>query len=162
MNVLRLTLCLALLLMSLSCATARPVDRDADIQALLKLHEEGLRAHLEGDIDLLFEAEADDFVMANRGEVTTPSKEERKEFLGPYLQGTRFSTYRDVVAPIVKVSADGSLGWVIVQVEARGEYTGEDGTVQPVEFVSAWISLDEKRNGRWLSVGNVSNFKPDK
>jgi hypothetical protein len=49
---------------------------------------------------------------------------------------------------------------VIVQVEAKGEQTQPDGTVAPLEFVSSWISLYEKRNGRWVGIGNVSNFKP--
>ena len=84
----------------------------------------------------------------------------RRERLGPYLQQTRFSKYADKVPPIVKVSSDGSLGWVIVQVEARGEQTTSTGAVESLEFVSAWIELYEKRNGRWVRVGNVSNFKP--
>jgi hypothetical protein len=160
MNIARLTLCLTLLLVSLSCTTAGPAGREGDARELLKLHENALRAHLESDVELLFEDEADDYVVAGRGEISTPATAERREFLGPYLKRTRFSIYRDQVPPIVKVSADGSLGWVIAQVEARGDQTAEDGTVQPLEFVSAWIELYEKRDGRWLRVGNVSNFKP--
>jgi len=34
-----------------------------------------------------------------------------------------------------------------------------DGTV-PVEFVSAWIELYRKVDGRWMRTGNVSNFRP--
>jgi hypothetical protein len=30
---------------------------------------------------------------------------------------------------------------------------------QPLEFISAWIELYEKRDGRWWRIGNVSNFK---
>jgi len=61
---------------------------------------------------------------------------------------------------VVKVSSDGSLGWVIVQVGARGVQAMDDGTKKPIEFVSAWIELYEKRDGRWYAVGNVSNFRP--
>lgn len=160
MSAVQLTLCLTLLMVSLSCATAGPASRKSDAEELLTLHADALRAHLESDVELLFEDEADDHVVANRGEISTPTTAERREFLGPYLKQTRFSIYRDRVPPIVKVSADGSLGWVIAQVEARGEYTAENGNVQPLEFVSAWIELYEKRDGRWLRVGNVSSFKP--
>jgi hypothetical protein len=143
-----------------SCAstTAAPASSDAD--QLLALHAEVLRAHRESNIDLLLAAEEDDYVVANRGEVTTPNRESRGELLGPYLRRTRFSKYADKVPPIVKVSSDGSLGWVVVQVEALGEQTTSTGAVEPIEFVSAWIELYEKRNGRWVRVGNVSNFKP--
>lgn len=132
----------------------------SDNQQLLALHEEVMRAHRESDVELLLAAEEDDYVIANRGEITRPDRKSRREGLGPYLARTRFSMYSDKAPPIARVSADGSLGWVIVQVEARGEQTTPGGTVEPVEFVSAWIELYEKRNGRWVRVGNVSNFKP--
>jgi hypothetical protein len=145
---------------SLSCSSTGPRRTSSDTAQLLALHEEVMRAHRESNVDLLLAAEEDDYVVANRGEITTPNRRSRRELLGPYFQQTRFSTYRDKVPPIVKVSADGSLGWVIVQIEARGEQTTSTGAVEPLEFVSAWIELYEKRNGRWVRVGNVSNFKP--
>ena len=132
----------------------------SDAEQLLALHEEVLRAHRESDVELLLNAEEDEYVIANRGEVTTPDRKARAKRLGPYLKQTRFSTYADKVPPIVRVSADGTLGWVIVQVEARGEQRTPSGTVEPVEFVSAWIELYEKKGGRWVRVGNVSNFRP--
>lgn len=159
---MRLALAFGLLLAAASCATTGGAGREADARALLALHEEALRAHLESDVDLLLAAEADDHVVASAGSVSTPNKEARRAFLGPYLEQTRFSVYRDLVPPVVKVSADGTLGWVVVQIVARGEQTGPDGAVAPVEFVSAWIELYEKRNGRWLRVGNVSNFRPER
>jgi hypothetical protein len=64
------------------------------------------------------------------------------------------------VEPVVTVSADGTLGWVVVQVQARGVQTSKPGETQPLQFVSAWIELYAKREGRWYRVGNVSNFKP--
>jgi hypothetical protein len=72
----------------------------------------------------------------------------------------RLDSDRSGSGTVVKVSDDGSLGWVVVQVEAKGEQTEPDGTVVPLEFVSSWISLYEKRSGRWVRIGNVSNFKP--
>lgn len=93
--------------------------------------------------------------------------EPRRDFatqLGPappvsrvYLRDVRFAEYIDVVAPVVHVSADGTAGWVIAQVRARGTEVG--GTGRSVQFESAWIELYEKRGGGWRRVGNVSNFK---
>lgn len=140
----------------MSCASSKTGDEDQ----LLALHEEALQAHRESNIDLLLKAEEDRYTIASNGAVSHPDREARRGGLGPYLEATRFSVYRDQIPPVVQVSADGSLGWVIVQVEAKGEQTEPDGTVVPLEFVSAWIELYEKRGGRWLRVGNVSNFKP--
>ena len=128
-----------------------------DADQLRALHEKVIRAHRESDVELLLEDEAADYVVASRGEVTRPSLEERRSRLGPYLASTTFEEYSDAVEPIVSVSADGTLGWVVVQVRARG-VQGE--AKEPLAFVSAWIELYEKRQGRWFRVGNVSNFKP--
>lgn len=140
-------------------AATTPPAASADLQQLLALHDAALRAHLAGDVETLVAAEDHEFVQATRGAVARPDRAARKAQLGGYLKKTRFSVYRDQIPPIAKVSADGTLGWVIAQVEARGQQTGPDGTPEPLEFVSAWVELYEKRNGRWVAVGNVSNFK---
>lgn len=125
---------------------------------LLTLHQTALEAHLKSDVELLLKDEADDYVLANRGTIAHPTKEERRQRLGSYLKATNFREYRDEVPPIVNLSQDETLGWVIVQVYAQGEQTTSDGQVKPIQFVSAWIELYEKRDGRWLRTGNVSNF----
>lgn len=143
-----------------SCASSADRPNSGDADHLLALHEEGLRAHRESNIDLLLKAEEDRYTVSSNGHVSHPGRNQRRSFLGPYLESTRFSVYRDQIPPVVQVSRDGSLGWVIAQIEAKGEQTAPDGTVEPLEFVSSWIELYEKRGGRWLRIGNVSNFKP--
>ena len=130
---------------------------DADL--LLTLHKAVLEAHLHSDVEALLIDEGDDYIVASRGEVSRPNKDERRQRLGPYLQATTFQVYRDEVPPTVKVSQDGTLGWVIVQIYARGEQVTPDGETRPLEFVSAWIELYEKSDGRWWRTGNVSNFR---
>ena len=131
----------------------------SDDELLRALHAKVMRAHLESRIAILMEDEAPDYVVANRGAISRPTLDERRVKLRPYLRRTAFDMYRDAVDPIVTVSADGTLGWVIVQVEARGVETTVDGDTEPIAFTSAWIELYEKRKGKWLRVGNVSNFK---
>jgi len=131
----------------------------SDVEQLRALHEKTLRAHRESRVELLLEDQAADMVIVNRGAVSRPSLDERRASFGAYFGRTAFSEYRDLVEPIVTVSSDGSLGWVIVQIGAKGIQT-EDGRKKPIEFVSAWVELYQKRDGRWYGVGNVSNFKP--
>jgi hypothetical protein len=131
------------------------VDLAAERAALLALHQRALRAHLEQDVEMLLADETEDHVLVNRARVTTPSKADRRAFLGPYLRATRFDEYRDSVAPTVRVSADGTLGWVVVQIAARGVQETPSGA-RPIEFASAWIELYDKRDGRWLRSGIVS------
>lgn len=136
---------------------AAPVPKaPADEAVLRDLHAKVVRAHLERRVALLMEDEAADSVVAGRGEITRPTLDERRARFTTYFRDTAFTEYRDLVEPLVHVSADGTLGWVMVQVRALG--TRSDGG--PVDFTSAWIELYEKRAGRWWRVGNVSNFKP--
>jgi hypothetical protein len=136
---------------------AAPATAVAEIRAL---HEKVLRAHRESDVEVLLEDESVDYVVASRGEITRPTIQQRRERLGAYLKASAFSEYRDLVEPTVSVSTDSTLGWVVVQVAARGRQKGASGEEVPIAFTSAWIELYEKRAGRWLRTGNVSNFKP--
>lgn len=155
----RTCLPIAVLLMALALP-ALPVRADSADEELRELHEKVMRAHRENNVDLLLEDGAADSVEANRGEIRRPSTSETRARFSAYLRDTRFETYRDVVEPIVVTSADDSLGWVIVQVEAHGVQAAETGRGQPLQFTSAWVELYQKRDGRWYRVGNVSNFKP--
>jgi hypothetical protein len=143
---------------ALAAAPALAAKRSAE-QELLDLHRGVLEAHLKSDVDALLAPESDDYLSVNRGEISRPTKRERADRLGPYLRSTRFEVYEDMVPPVVTVSPDQKLGWVAVQVRARGVQAKPDGTQAPVEFQSAWIELYEKRSGRWVRTGNVSNFK---
>ena len=119
-----------------------------------------MQAHVERNANLIVRDETDDYVVANRGEIKRPSLKERRERFGSYFGSTRFDSYVDLVEPVVEVSSDGTMGWVMVQIEAKGVQTGDDGKEAPITFVSAWIELYRKIDGRWLRTGNVSNFKP--
>lgn len=149
-------------LLFVACTTEAPSSLPSDEQQLLELHQAGLTAHLKRDVDLLLGGQADDFILVNRGEISSPTKEQRREVFGPYLASTNFEFYRDTVAPIVKVSRDGSLGWVIARVAARGASSAPDGTDVGIEFEAAWIELYERRGQEWFAIGNVSSFVPGK
>jgi hypothetical protein len=130
----------------------------ADTEQILALHEKVLEAHRRNDVDMLMEDAAVDYILVTNGEVIYPTVDERKLRFGEYFAVTTFDKYEDSIAPIVKVSADGSMAWLIarVSVEAVQDVGGED---QPLAFISAWIELYEKRAGRWIQTGNLSNFR---
>ena len=138
---------------------AQAPETSADERALRAAHETILRAHRENDLPAWTALEADEYVEANRGRVTFPTREERRARRAPYLDETRFTRYEDLREPIVEISDDGTMGWLIAEVGVRGTRTTADGTGEPVEFVAAWIELYRKLDGRWRLVGNVSNLR---
>ena len=133
-------------------------EANEDVIQILSIHDRVLQAHLERDVDAFLATTADDYVLVNRGEVSNPTKHERRERFEPYFEKTVFYKYKDIEQPIVKVSESRDIAWLIAQVEVSGSQT-VSGQEHPLEFISAWIELYEKRDGTWIQTGNVSNFK---
>lgn len=136
-------------------------EPESDEAVLLQKHRDVLQYHIDNDLESWMEGEADDYISANGGELSYPTLDERRAGRGPYLKQTTFSEYRDLVEPVVRVSEDGTLGWVICQVQIMGERREENGEPRPVHSVWAWIELYAKQAGNWVRVGNVSNQKLD-
>jgi len=156
----------ALLAVAAACRAGRPdagartADRAADEAALRAMHQTVLTAHLEGKVEPWMATEADRIVQANNGVISYPGKAARAAGRSDYLARTRFTVYRDLRDPIVSLSADGTLGWLLAEVETEGVQRGDDGVETPVDATWAWIELYEKQEGAWRGVGNVSNRRP--
>ena len=158
MSSLLKSICFLLAIVTFSI-TAFAQNKSAEDE-LIKMHQELLQFHLKADVESWLATESDQYVVANRGEVTHPLKKEREAQITPYLKRTKFKEYRDLIAPEVRISKDGSLAWLIAQVTASGIQTTDGGKQEPIEFTCAWIELFERKDGKWIRVGNVSNFKP--
>lgn len=144
------------LVLAIACSAPAPSQADSHAE-LLAIHEQVLEAHRTGNVELWMAVEADEYVSANGGTITHPTRAERRAMREPYLQSTSFEVYRDLTEPIAQVSPDGQLGWVIAQVEIKGTQTAADSTIRNVEAVWAWIEMYRRIDGRWQMVGNVSN-----
>lgn len=140
------------------CVTAE--TGNGDVAALKSLHEAVLEAHRQGNVEAWMAQEADTVVSANRGEISFSSADERRTRRERYLSTMTFDVYRDLRPPIVKVSDDGTLGWVIAEVEIKGSAVSNGGERAPFDDIWAWIELYEKQDGVWKAVGNVSNRRP--
>jgi hypothetical protein len=136
------------------------MNQNEDELQLLAAHQQIIQAHLNKDVTTWLDNEADEYLSANRGEIMYPTKAERAAARRPYLEQTEFLEYRDLIPPVVKVSEDGSLGWLVAQVKVVGVRTLPDGQEIPLDATWAWIELYEKIDGRWLCIGNLSNEKP--
>lgn len=139
-------------------ALGQPADLTSEQRALLAVHEAFKAAHLRSDPDAVLQRLSADYVRVARGEVSHPSSRDLAAEMRAYLGSVRFSEYRDLQPPIVKVSADGTLGWIVVRLRARGVRALPDGGTRPVDFVCAWVALYEKRGGEWVAVGDASTF----
>jgi hypothetical protein len=141
-----------------ACAAEAPGDLADERAALLAMHAQILESHRTDDLDAWLALEADTMVIGSKGDVLRGTKAESEQRRRRYLESTEFSVYRDMQPPIVEISDDGTLGWVIAQVEIVGKYTAPD--TAPIHDVWAWVELYERRSEGWRLVGNVSTVRP--
>lgn len=133
-------------------------DFEALRREILSLHQDLIHAHLEGNADSLVEGQSEGFLSVSAGEIRRPTVEETREKLGTYLRNSTFTEYRYVCEPIVNLSQDGSLAWSVAQVKVAGTRRTEDGSLRPLDFVCAWVTVFERRDDRWVRVAEVSTF----
>jgi hypothetical protein len=139
-----------------------PMSVLTDEQKLLRLHRIAMDAHLFGDAEMMKGTFGTEGVVVSRGEVYPTDAGGSEAMMDRILSNRDYTRYDDLIRPIVRVSDDGSLGWVIVRISAEGVRFDADGQPSgPLEFISAWISMFEKEDGDWKQIGNVSNFMPD-
>jgi hypothetical protein len=148
----------ALTLTPLAC------DRQPDLSALeaevRRLHAAAIAAHLDGDAAALAAPIAPEYLMVANGAVDTLNAGEVEQMLGAYLAATEFSVYRDLVEPIVGISRDGSLAWVIAQVRVAGRRAGSADTTRAFDTRWAWITVYEREAGDWRRIADVSTRRP--
>lgn len=148
------------LILILWCAPLAAQDVADDVLELRRLHNELLAAHRTGDVDRWMSVESPEYVSANGGRVTFPDASERRAQRAAYLARATFDVYRDLRDPIVHVSDDGSLGWLIAEVEVEGKATSASGVSESFHDIWAWVELYENVDGAWELVGNASNRRP--
>jgi hypothetical protein len=101
--------------------------------------------------------ESDPYVSVNGGRVSFPSAETRRAQRAPYLADTEFTVYRDLREPVVRISEDAAMGWLIAEVEIEGTMTGPEGDRVPFRDAWAWVELYERTETGWRMTGNASN-----
>lgn len=138
-----------------------PAEVLTDEQHLLRLHRVAMDGHLFGETTAMKAFRGDSAVFVSEGEIYEVDRNQSSAMLDRIMANRNYTVYDDLIRPIIKVSEDGTLGWVIAQISARGVRFDTNGDPSgPLSFVSGWISLYEKQDGQWRHAGNVSTFQP--
>jgi hypothetical protein len=148
-----------LLLLSLVACSTGP-DLVEDRAALLRLHELAQTAHLEKRPDLLVASFADSFLNVARGAVTMRNPAENQARFQAYFDRSTFVEWADLAPPIIRISPDGQMAYVIVQKSVRLSALDSLGVPRPEHTVFAWVALYEKRNGSWRLMAVASTDRP--
>ena len=139
---------------------ALTVDQAKEKAELLRLHKADREAHFATDVELLQRHSSEEFISVSGGKIYRTSKaDERKQF-SEYFKGAKYYEWDDVEAPIVRISKDGNMAWMITRVRVRRTQNTATGSDKEEKFTYAGIMTYEKRDGKWMRVANVSTFAP--
>lgn len=145
------------------CAVTSPVQSEA-VNELLRLHYEARAAHFNHDAKKIYADFADDFVSVDAGQVKMPDRDARMKRMQAYFDASTFLEWDDITPPIIKVSDDGTMAYVVVHKKVRLLAKDRNGKMQEEVEVFAWVSTYRKIDGRWrLSmVASTSTPEADK
>ncbi len=158
----RLTLVLLFVSAAAFTQAQTSVDLEKEKAGLLRIHEAGREAHFKTDVGLLQTDSPEVFVSVSRGKIHKSSKADERKMFTEYFRGAKYYEWDDMEQPIVRVSKDGSMGWMITRVRVRRVQKDKSGTEVEEKFVYAGIMTYEKQEGKWVRVANVSTFEPQK
>ncbi len=132
---------------------------DRELEALLQVHKKDRQAHFETDARKLIEHADDEFIAVSKGTIQRSSRADVLKTFQEYFQNAKYFEWDDLEPPIVRVSNDASMAWMIVRTRVRRTQKQADGSDKERSFVYAGIMTYEKKNGKWVRVANVSTFE---
>jgi len=153
-------LLLAIVWVPVNADAQSKVDLAGEVEQLLRIHESDRRAHFETSAKQIMEHAADEFISVSNGRVQRTTPAENLQFFEEYFKGAKYYEWDDLEPPIVRVSNDASMAWMIVRTRVHRVQTASGGTATERRFVYAGIMAYEKKDGRWVRVANVSTFEP--
>jgi hypothetical protein len=128
-----------------------------EIEAILQSQRE---AHLDLDADRLVESIGESLFNVVEGRVTVQSREEVRLGFTSYFEGAVYHAWEDIEPPVIQVSSDGAMAWVVRRVRADREEPDGAGGRRRRELISAYTSTFEKVNGEWRMTSVTSTFAP--
>jgi hypothetical protein len=148
------------ILLLVACAASASAEPSADLEKekaeLLRIHKSDREAHFKTDVDRLLENSPEEFLSVGRGKINRSSKEDTRKMFTGYFRDAKYYEWDDVEEPIVRISNDASMAWMITRTRVRRVQKKTDGAEQEEKFVYAGIMTYEKRDDRWVRVANVS------
>ncbi|MCI0696447.1 DUF4440 domain-containing protein [candidate division KSB1 bacterium] len=146
--------------LGLFCAIGcrQQTDFEKEKAELLELHRQDRQAHFKRDAAAVAASLAPEMISVRAGEVWTATREENRRRFERYFHRAEFVEWDDLMPPIIHISPDGQMAWMVVRVKVKYDWADSTGKKSPEEYLSAWLSVYEKQEGKWLHVANASTF----
>ena len=126
---------------------------------LMQLHETTLQAHFEQDARKFLATYAQQWYDLRDAGIRLRSKEEAFPAIERYFKRTHFSDISVIGTPIIHISRDASMAWVIGEMRVSASQEVADGKERDFSFHCTWVSIYEKHEGEWEQVVDGSWFQ---
>lgn len=138
--------------------TSRALQEQQD--ALLEILRSDRQAHLTTDASMISSHVADSLVEVYAGELRSLSRAEVESSFRAQFEGATYELWEDLEPPIIRISADATMAWVVRKVGVRRRAPDATGTAVSQEFTSAYTATYEKQAGGWRMTSVTSTFLP--
>ena len=150
---------LGLSLFVLVLAQCQRYDKKDDYNKLLNLQKQQKKAHLNYNAEMFIDMFDDNIIQIRNGRISSRTKEESLKRVNRYFNSVKFETWDDIEPPIIKISEDGKMAYVIVHKEIILSYMSKDGKENVERNELAWLEVWEKKNDEWKYVAAASTNK---
>ena len=148
---MRIRLLLAVLIVS-TVALAADSDRDA----LLKIHAQDREGHLKSDAALITSFLAPTVTEISGGHISQQNRDEAKTKFDTYLKTVKYTAWDDASAPVIKISSDGKMAWMLV--ELKVEVAPADNPADKRNFFNSAIQTFEKGPDGWQMTAIAATY----
>lgn len=135
------------------------INIEKEKEKLLEVHAKTRQAHLELDAELMVSTFADHVFRVASGAVSQSSKDDFRKNYKEYFSSSTYHEMDDLEPPIIRISQDASMAWMIVRTQVRFTYQDETGKEAEQAFIYAGIVTYEKQDGEWLRTANVATVE---
>ena len=136
-------------------------DFEKEKAELLAWHKKNMQAIVDGDVETMVLLFPDSSLTIGNGEVIKFDKEKNAESLKKSFASTKFIETPDLIEPIIHISNDASMSWMVCQYHIKYIFTDSTGVQTDKEAVGSEISVFEKINSKWvISAESESYQKP--
>ena len=152
--------CFALLSLPVLVGSGQASRQQKAEAELLAIHQADRSAHFRHDVGALLEHTGAQVLDVREGKITRMSREDLRQRFVRYFHKAEFSAWDDVEPPVIQVSPDGELGWMVVRVHIAFVETDAQGKKIPHSSTMAWMSTYERRDGTWMMTAATSTEDP--
>lgn len=135
------------------------MELEQEKAAILKSYETSLQAHIQQDARAFLAEYASQWYDVRNAGVRLRTQEEAAPRIGQYFKTTSFQEISQIAPPVIHVSQDASMAWMIGHISVRATRIQPDGTEQDFSFRCAWVSIFEKSGNEWAQVVDAPSFQ---